>query len=396
MPIFSQPSDRQDFLQEAHLQQRTLNGQTGGPKEVESQYGNNIEAWLNTRPEKPLRERGRSVSTHASVQIRRRTPSLAIRHPAPVINTSNTTSNEAESEITAVTSAHEQETSESANFFDVHPYNKPSGSMMKTKADVILQHHLTLLAKRQLRVWRGKALQLQEDQANLDLIALHHDKNALLIQALETWHNRILEKRSIADTERFFVHLEQRAVGARDLYLLHKAFTHWNVEAYEEAQRTSAARRHILRTRTFNAWRDITAVNELKVRRQVLKKFFGVWKRQHVVISGNHTTALQRYEGELVRKIFKRWVRRVWDIKATIWWAEGSNNGRSLPGLFLPGMRWMPIVLPRRRGVFSLPGIRGEYWRAKTDDRVRQDQQATTFHQAYVRSSLSENGVVRH
>ena len=372
--------DRQAFLREA-LQQQPSNQLL---EEVQNQPGSNVGAWLNAKPAPSHRERGRSISTQAGMRIRRRSLSLATGHPAPTTTTSNPTSDEyhAESENTAVTSAHEPDVSDSVNFPLEQMSSKPSSSLMQINAEVILQHHLSFVARRQLRVWRDKALQFREDKANLDLIALHHDKNALLNQALETWHSRFLEKRSIAETERFFAHLERRSVRARDLYLLHKSFTHWHTCAYEEAERTQAARRHILRTRTFNAWRDITAVNELKVRRQVLKKFFGVWQRQYNVISTQDTTALQRYEGNLVQRVFKQWVRKVWNIKATTWWGEGVKQRTfSLWNLAarnaLEGHR---TAEEERR--LQLAWNTWRIWRAKTDEHIRQDEQAVTFRQA--------------
>ena len=217
---------------------------------------------------------------------------------------------------------------------------------------------------------------------NLDLIALHHDKNALLNQALEIWRSRYLQKRSVAETERFFAHLERRSARARDLYILNRAFTHWHSYASEEAERTQAARRHILRTRMFNAWRDITAVNELKVRRQVLKKFFGVWQRQSNIASGSEATALHKYEGNIVENIFKQWVQKVWTIKATTWWAEGVKQRTfSLWSLAARDALERHRTAEEERRL-QLAWNAWRIWRAKTDGYVRQDEQATTFHQA--------------
>lgn len=376
--------NRQGFLREALLQQQASNQSTELPEKAEIQPGGNVGAWLNAKPAPPRRERGRSISTHASFRIRRRSPSLAIRRPPPTTNTSDPTSDEyhAESEITAVTSAHEPDISDSIDIPQGQTPFKPSSSLMQIKAEEILQDHLGFLAKRQLRAWRDKTLQLREDNANLDLIALHHDKNALLNQALEIWHGRYLEKRSLAETERFFSHLERRSARARDLYVLNKALTHWHSYASEEAERTQAARRHILRTRIFNAWRDITAVNELKVRRQVLKKFFGVWQRQHNAISGGEATALQKFEGKLVEKICKHWVQKVWTIKATTWWAEGVKQRTfSLWNITARNTLENHRTAEEERRL-QLTWHAYRIWRAETDEHIRQDQQATTFHQA--------------
>ena len=376
--------DRQG-LRDALLQQHISNQTTELPEEAEIEPGSNVGAWLNAKPVPPRKERGRSISTHASFRIRRRSPSLATRRPAPTTNTSDPTSDDyhAESEITAVTSAHEPEdTTDSIDISQVPPPFKPSSSLLQIKAEEILQDHLHFLAKRQLRTWRDKALQLRENNANHELLALHHDKNALLNQALQSWHGRYLEKRSIAETERFFAHLERRSVKIRDLYVLQRAFTHWHKHASDEAERTRAARRHILRTRIFNAWRDITVVNELKARRQVLKKFLGVWRRQTSIISGNGASALQKYEGNMVEKIFNQWVHNVWDIKATTWWVEGVKQ-RTFP-LWIAAAR---KILENRRTAeeerrLQLAWNAWRVWRDNTQEHIRQKGQANTFRYA--------------
>ena len=370
--------DRKSFLQEALRQQPS----NDPPKEIQNQPGGNVGAWLNAKPEPSRTQRGRSISTQDGMRIRRRSISVATGRLPPTTTTSNHTSDEyhAESEITAFTSAHELAMLESVDFPHYRVLSKPSSSLMQVKAEVILQHHLSYLARRQLRVWRDRALQLQQDVANLELLARHHDRKALLNQALETWHSRYHEKRSSAETERFFAHLERRSVLARDFYLLHKAFTHWHVCAYEEAMRTQAARRHILRTRVFNAWRDITAVNELKVRRQVLKKFFGVWQRQHAAISA--TTAVQKYEGDLMEKVFKRWVQRVWALKANSWWAEGVKQ-RTFSLWNLTARKALEINRTAEdEGRLQLMWNAWRVWRAKMDVHIRQEDQAITFRHA--------------
>lgn len=342
-----------------------------------------VGAWVASGLEKPRRERGRSVSTHTSMRIRRQSHSLA---PSAHSLTSISRSDEfqAPSEITALTSGLEQRTSDSLKLFKGHVLNHGSSNLMQTKASLILQHHLSLLAKRQLRSWRDKALQLRNDNAILNKLALDHDRRALLHQAVDTWYNRFIERRQIFETKQFFAHLEQRAVGARDGYLQHRAFSHWRNYAFDEVERTSIARRHILRTRTFNAWRDITAVNELKVRRQVSKKFFNIWKRHYGFVSSNHATAIQNYEANLVEKIYRKWVRKVWDIKATTWWAESAKK-RAL-------LHWTTVartisdhkLTAENERSLQLAWNAWRVWRAKTHDRVQHDQEAKSFYQSRI------------
>ena len=369
--------DRRGVLREV-LQQQPSNQL---PREAQDLPGGNVGAWLIAEAASQRTPRGRSVSTHGGLRIRRRSLSVVTGRPAPTTTTSNANSDEypPESEITAITSAHEADVAESIDFPQGPIPSKPSPGLMQTKADVILRHNSSFLARRQLWTWRDQALQHREDNANLESIAFQHDKNVLLSQAFDNWHKRCLVKRSIAETERFFAHLERRAVGARDIYVLHKAFTHWHGSAYEEAERTRAARRHILRTRMFNAWRDITAVNELKVRRQVLKKFFGEWQKKHTVIRNDTTTAMHKYEGNLVENIYKQWAQKMWDIRATKWWVGGLKY-RTLSLWNLAAQKILEshrTAADERR--LQLAWDAWRIWRAKTRQHVNQDQQAVTF-----------------
>lgn len=149
--------------------------------------------------------------------------------------------------------------------------------------------------------------------------AIAHDAGILKRQAFDQWRNLSLAKKQIAETERFFSHLERRAGRARDLYLLTKAFTHWAECASEEVERTSVARRHILRTRYFNAWLEITAVNNLKVRRQRLGRFFSLWKQGFDFQKADNTRAVTFYCNNLVETIYWRWFWKFCERRAPEW-----------------------------------------------------------------------------
>jgi protein SFI1 len=287
----------------------------------------NIRTWLASSPKKSGRGRDRSQSSDMNLQIRQKSPSIApSQYGREGSQSVESEDFQSRSEVTAVTSVQEQQTWAAQGLFQRYPFNTTSSSLMQVKASLILQHHISFLAKQQLRNWRDRAVKLRTTNANSDLIASQQDRNALLQLAVETWYNRLLEKRQLAETERFFAHLERRSTRARDLYLMHKAFTHWRNCAYDEVERTSVARRHIIRIRTFNAWRDITAVNELKVRRQVLKKFFSVWRRQNLIVRNSTVTAMEKYEDDLVEKTYRLWVQKGWGIKAAIWFTVGTKQ----------------------------------------------------------------------
>jgi protein SFI1 len=345
----------------------------------------NVRPWLNSRMGMPRRGRGRSVSTHASIRIRRRSTSLAHAHQRPETDQSVPASDDYQgiSENTAVTSVlGEDDTMGSAKPFQGYIYNQVNPGLMETKASLILEHHLFFLAKHLLRLWKDKALQLREDSRGLELIAINRDKKVLLGGALADWRLRLQSRRSIVETERFFSHLERRATRARDLYLMHVAFTHWSACANEQVQRTALARRHIVRTRVFNAWRDITAVNELKVRRQVLKKFFVLWKHEYVIRTRYETAALQKYHDNLAERVYWTWARKHKEITAIAWWAEGIKRRTLFRWIFVSHNAWEDQRTAEDTRRFQLMRNTWRIWKAKTDEHLKQCSEAEAFYHA--------------
>jgi protein SFI1 len=382
-PINDHPDLQKNILRRPHVPNRT----SAMRQQTEDQPEHHVRTWLKSNPDKPRRDRGRSISTHGSMRIRRRSPSSIIQHPRHLRNSSHPASDhyQAASEVTAVTSLLSQvDTADSTRSFQEFPLNSESSSLMHIKAPVILHHHLGILAKHQLRHWREKAVQCREDNFKLDSIALDHDKFVLLHQALDTWHTGLQEKRQIAETERFFAHLERRSGRARDIFLLHKAFTHWVDRSDERVQETLLARRHIVRTRIFNAWREITAVNELKVGRQVLKKFFAIWRRHHLINTTDSLAALQNYEGNVVEKIYRQWVSKFWNSKATIWWRERSKRRILFCWNITAHSIQEKHCAAEEARRLQLVWSAWCFWRAKTDAQARQNQKADNFHHYFI------------
>jgi protein SFI1 len=328
----------------------------------------------------PRQERGRSTSTHGSLRITRRSPSRSDRNEEPPASPSG-----ADTGFSTVATSHDrQQKLDSLNAFRGQRIGHESHSLMQTKASLVLQHHLSLSGKRHIELWRVKAIKAREHNANLESLARQKDKSILLNLAWDSWRNLLLERRHIAETEQFFVHLERRSEQARNLYLLHKAFTHWGTSAFEAVERTSIARRHIIKTRTFNAWRDITAVNELKVRRQVIKKFFTLWRRQHIHLSSDDAKSITIYESNLAEKVFRQWLRLSLGIRATAWLSQNTK--------LKAVSRWVSLsqsAEARRRTVDKTRALQltrntWEVWRAKTHDRIRHDIDATAFNYARI------------
>jgi protein SFI1 len=398
----SPDSTGQRFPQDNNLSQpfkpsRTSDG-TGGDEAKHI-----VGAWVASAQEKPRIERGMSVSTHShsDMQIQRGPPASAPGHHGPPTSLSISGSDEVQPQINAAlfTSSNRQQELHSLNPYKGHMLGQGPENLMQTKDSLALEHHLSLLAKRQLQLWRDKAVKIREDNAKLNSLALRKDTSILLSLAVENWRNSLLEKRQIAETERFFAYLEQRSVQARNLYLLHKAFTHWGISAFEAVERTSIARRHIIKTRTFNAWRDITAINELKVRRQVIKKFFGIWKRRHDLISSTLATSVQIDESNLLKKTYGKWVRNVSEKKATTWWSESAKQLSLFHWTIAARALRINHRVAEEGRLLRLARKSWLIWRAKTLSQLRHDWEAKSFHQGRIcsftlRKWRRETGVI--
>ena len=322
------------------------------------------------------------------MRIRRRSLSGARRPAYQSVNPSFPASEDfqALSEITAVTSRFgDDTTSDLANPAQRYLSEQDADSLMQIKASLMFQHNLSSFSKRQLRHWREKARQLRQDNIYLESLASSHDKKALLQSALDSWRLLSLQRHQVAETKRFFAHIERRAARARDLYLMHVAFTHWSTYADEQVQRTALARRHIVRTRIFNAWRDITAVNELKVRRQVLKKFFSLWKHCCFVAAKDVNYVLQKYEGNLVERIFKRWVQRLRIVKATAWWVEGTKRRTLFQWIVASHHSWEAHGTAEEKRKLQLTWRTWRIWRTKSDAQAEQHREAEQYRQDHIR-----------
>ncbi|KAH8816300.1 Sfi1 spindle body protein-domain-containing protein [Xylogone sp. PMI_703] len=273
------------------------------------------------------RRRGRSTSSHANLRVRRRSYSrnTGIERVAGLLPAS---SGEYESQPDAIAAAsnYKQLPVEQTQDVEQIEQNDQRDDLMQIILTRFSRNQSEYLVRRELQRWREKLRELERDNFNLELIASDQDKKVLLRQALETWHNQWRQQKQLNEIRRFFAHLERRAGRARNLFLLQKAFTHWVQSAIDEMQRTSAARRYIIRTRIFNAWKDITAVNELKVRRQVLKKFFGHWKRRSCIITANNELAKHSWEDNLVRKMYRQWTGTFLEQIAIGWQSEKAKQ----------------------------------------------------------------------
>ena len=199
-------------------------------------------------------------------------------------------------------------------------FHRPSLSDLLRDASTFNGYREKAIDRHFLTHWSQTALRLRQARRDMEMVAVSRDRLTLMRQAFETWRAIIQRRRQAAQTERFFKHLEERAGRARDLYLMTKAFTHWAEVAYEEVAKTSAARRHILSLKYFNAWREITAVNELKAQRFALRRPFNLWRRKTRQIKDAEIHAVATYDRDLKHGAYWHWFWSLCDQRAPQWY----------------------------------------------------------------------------
>ncbi len=196
---------------------------------------------------------------------------------------------------------------------------QPSDTRLMSEAEALEEQRLHRVTRDCLRIWRTATQEKASIHNSMEQLAEAHDRKMLLKLSLEQLRDTARMRRSNRETERFFSRLENRADKARNLFLLTKAFTHWAKSADDEVQRTSVARRHILRTRFFNGWRDITAVNELKIQHFVIGKFLRLWRVRTASVRESNLFAVLVYEENLVHRVYKEWFFKFCAVAAPAW-----------------------------------------------------------------------------
>lgn len=196
---------------------------------------------------------------------------------------------------------------------------RPSETQQMRDVETFEYYRINAVTRNILRRWNLVAQQAKQHHIKMNIAAIKRDTGVLVRQGFDHWRMRIHVKKRAAETERFYYRLERRAVKARDLFLLTKAFTHWAESAYEQVLRTSMVRQHVLSLKYFNAWREITVVNEFKVRRQGLRKFFGIWKQRCVHNLIDEAATITHYHRSLRKRAYWRWFWTFYEKRAPEW-----------------------------------------------------------------------------
>lgn len=271
-------------------------------------------------PQPPVHKRSASVSSRGSLRIRRGGPTHSYRTGTHDADESDFTDRTASLDLSSIQipgvnapipndpydSPHQRRLRQSEQQPQHQQYVpepfRLSDTRLMDDAETFEHQRVHRVKRECFGIWRNRTQERMSLRDDMEKAAIAFDRRVLLRASLLQLRDTALVRRSGRETNRFFERLETRADKARSLFLLTKAFTHWAKCAEDEVQRTSVARRHILRTRFFNGWRDITAVNELKIQHFALAKFLCIWRTRAAEVRDRDQFAESYYEEKIVRK----------------------------------------------------------------------------------------------
>lgn len=180
-------------------------------------------------------------------------------------------------------------------------------------------HHLAVQAICLFRHWRSVTDQAHGQRLAMAQSAQARDAATLKRQAFDQWKLAVEEERHHQEREKFYQTLEARATTARTLFILTKAFTHWAQCATDEVSRKKVARQRILMVKYFNAWRNLTVLDALKVKRQGLTKFISAWKGQTAHLLRLEDQAVGFRASHLASNAFQAWTWQFCERRAPSW-----------------------------------------------------------------------------
>lgn len=196
---------------------------------------------------------------------------------------------------------------------------RPSETQLMRDVHTFQCYRVRHVARVALQKWTASAYRARAHNKSLEQQATLYDLETLLRQGFQQWRTNLHQKRKAIETKRFFENLGRRASKARDIYLLTKAFTHWARSSSDYVMQTSSVRRHLLGLKYFNAWHEITVVNELKVRQHQLSKYLRNWQQNHARIGNSEAEAAVLYDGSLVKSAYWCWFWTFCDRRAPEW-----------------------------------------------------------------------------
>ena len=133
-----------------------------------------------------------------------------------------------------------------------------------------------------------------EQSRQREIDAVMHGRRKLLLQTFGRIYNT---------TQKHYESMERAAYG-RTRCLAPRAFDQWLRVARDGASKMYAARQHMMRANCFDAWQDITLLNEENVRHFRLRIRFASWRRELDRLKASETNAVVTQNRRLLRAPF--------------------------------------------------------------------------------------------
>lgn len=186
-------------------------------------------------------------------------------------------------------------------------FYRPTETQLLRDAETFQDFRVRALMRTIIGHWRRITLRSQNEHERMASTARAHDLGILLRQSFDHWRSNLQIRVEAAAAEQYFSQLEQRAERARNLYLLMKAYTHWQQLARERLMNALEARRQVLRVKYFHAWLDITMENNRKIRRQGLQRVCNTWMHRYHTSAEHDKKASHTRALNLMKTGYRRW-----------------------------------------------------------------------------------------
>ncbi|KAL8949153.1 MAG: hypothetical protein Q9222_004718 [Ikaeria aurantiellina] len=196
---------------------------------------------------------------------------------------------------------------------------QPDEARMLRDADIFEDFRFRAILRKIIERWQAIARHSKDKNERMDQMALYHDLGILRRQSFDQWRGNLHLRMEAAATEHYFLQMESRAHRARDLYLLTKAFTHWQQLAHDQMHFATIARAQVLRIKYFNAWLELTVLNQRKVRLHGQRKFFNVWSQRSLRSLRSYDTASSARNQGLIRTVYWKWFWTFCERRAPQW-----------------------------------------------------------------------------
>lgn len=164
-----------------------------------------------------------------------------------------------------------------------------------------------------LGTWYMTASETKKRSAELMAVAVEYDNNDLLGEVLDIWNEEAIaaeEERleaeaaaeAAAQHQAYVAKMERRATRVYEIFTIRNVLAHWQDLAREEVDRTAVARRHIVRKRAFEGWRDQHLRDETKVKSFILEHTLKTWSQVALHHEVRHEVAVRWHEQQLCKQ----------------------------------------------------------------------------------------------